>query len=280
MINTTIPNTTLIKGNSKMKIDAYGALHSKEKFNKKALEELLGIWMEATWELDEDEFGRPYVANLADIKNMQYYTRYYAPFMQLMREETTFSAKTTISQTKYPEWSSFAPLPLKAALLGQGISYDVWRHPNTLRQVLRNFMWSNVSNWLWEKMVEENSKDSAHEWDKNIKVNRFSDALYEELFKGKQITGYTLRFAKPHINILEEEYGEVKEDSREYLRELPTPFKHMYLQSWIFHPTIRNEKFMILWPWKWDYIPPPHSYHPPSTLKQQKTVTITEEWDL
>ena len=110
---------------------------------------------------------------------------------------------------------------------------------------------------------------------RNLKVNKGDKTLYKELFEGVGTNRYTLRFPKPSITTYSEEYGEYKEDSREYVRELPTMYKHMYLQSWIFSPTKRNEQFMLLWPWQWDYIPPIHPYHP-----SVKVETTKEEWVL
>jgi hypothetical protein len=254
-VNISPPDISWAQMNKrKNRMDAKNVLlDPKGRLNKKNMEELLDIWMHVQYEIDTDSCGDPYIVNLAEtLKNSQYYTTYLSKYMEIMRSDSTYSSKSTVAQWKDPEWSSFAPLPLKAAKLSQGINYQVWNHPETRRKVLINFMWHTVSDWLLEQEEKRSTMvvSPAGTWTYMCDYYQ-NEYNYNAIFAGK--SSYKLKVMPKAID------DETGEDTTSDWRDLPRVYQHMMMQTWIFDPRIRHPD-MILHPFNWSYVPPAHTW--------------------
>jgi len=226
---------------------------TKGVYKVKEWEELIYIWGEMKWELDEDKHG-VYIANLGEIKNSKYYDDYYSPFMEIMRDDKVTMSILANTQSRNTTYSSAAPVPLVAAKRYHDIPFSAFAHNDIRNASAYNFIVSN-----FEKAILE----APYEWQRLLSNIRANDSTTQDIFS-LYTTGYNMR----HIpeNWVNEETGESRFPGFE---ELPKILKHMALQTWIFNPNNRDGEYMILDPFDWDVIPEAYNYHRTSEAEHE-----------
>lgn len=169
----------------------------------------------------------------------EYWEEILKPYLVLTTCVDYFSNVVGFTQYKYPRFCSFTSLPMLAAREASNIPYLYWK-----RGVPKD-RW----NFLFFKDTARQlmMAPDIHEYNKVKVTSSLLDACI------KEDKGPLWHVIEKAPMVEDEETGEIFYAG---FNSWPKAIRHMKLQTWLFHPSVRDENSMVLHPINWDFIPP------------------------
>lgn len=188
----------------------------------------------------------PTIDNLTSSKSWENILRPYT--VLLSHPGLYYSSYHSVTQVKQPRFASATSLFMLGAKHSQKIPYMYWKRG------LNPTDWPYIFNYSTAEALA--CGVTIQQWNACVP----NSSLYQEVLKDP--TNPLDHQLKRPENILEHNEDEDPRYRWQEFKTWPKFIRHMKLQTWIFHPSVRDTDSMVLHPVNWDYIPEPSSNTP------------------
>jgi len=192
-------------------------------------------------------------ATMENLISSNYWDSILRPYTLLLSlDGLSYSSWHYITQIHEPRFSCLTSLFMLAARERHEVPYMYWK-----RGLSRNDWMFLFDRNVVTALTSPNTPSVA-QWDR-IKPNA---TMYQYVLKDPtNPLGYFLA-PVPEIN------DEIEDDEGgpkllwEGFNKWPKIIQHMKLQTWVCHPSVRDENSMLLHPFNWDFVPPTNNFAP------------------
>lgn len=219
-------------------------IDKKHKLDSNDLAEVLRAYMTVEVVIDEDKVD--WAATSENLVESRDWDNILRPYTMLMSHSGNlyYSSWHSIVQVREPRFASATSLFMLAAKQKHNIPFMYWKR--------------GVPTSEWAFLLHYSTASALscgvtlQHWNACVP----NEALYAQVLR--DLTNPLDHNLKQPLNVAEE--TEDDESPRYHWQEFktwPKLVRHMKLQTWLFHPSVRDTDAMILHPINWDYVPDP-----------------------